>query len=504
MALSHSPQIVTRNILLNLDFGNIQKCYNGSENLTTYSEQFDNAVWAESQANVTITTNATAAPNGTNTADLISNTGQVVSLIGTVLDGLPTSSTTDYYATVYAKKGTASYFTFNCYYGGNTEDNVSFNFDTGEVTSVPYPGEYIFQNVGNGWYRCGFRMTRDSTGTRTLIYFRFWQSGRALTSGNTYFWGAQLEKGKVPSPYVQTVASSITRPTTATSTISNYTHTINQPQYISYDATNNSIRFDRNETFVNFTGSISGTVLTVSAVSSGTFTTGMALSYSGITPTITISSFGTGTGSTGTYNLSANAGTVTSRAMTAAYKIGGSMSVDTSGPLASNTYLYNDHTTEVWARINDRNAGLYDSYEGESVLVTYAGYHSMFLYNANYLIYYIWDNTGPTITGVTTLSIGTSGTNIIQGQWFQVAVSKSGSTFKTYLNGSLIRTDTATSTAFVGVTNRLAIGSAYDGNLGSFYYYGKNDVGCLKMYNAALSADEISQNFNALRGRFGI
>ena len=503
MARFHSPQIVTRNLLLNLDFGNIQKCYNGSENLLTYSEEFNNAVWGNPSNGNAITPNAIVAPNGTNTADLVSNVGQVVSLVEGLIP-VPASSQTDYYVSIYAKKGTSSTFTFNCYYAGNAEDNVTFNFDTGAVTSVPYAGEFIFQNVGDGWYRCGFRITKDSTGTRTAIAFRFWGSGRGNTSGNTYFWGAQLEKGKVPSPYVRTVASTVTRPTTATSTISNYSHTINQPQYISYDATNNSIRFDRNETFASFTGSISGTVLTVSAMTSGTITNGMALSYSGLTPPLTITSFGTGTGGAGTYNLSANVGTISSRAMTGAFKIGGNIHVNTSGSLASNTYLYNDHTTEVWARINDRNPAAYDGYEGESIILTFAGYHSMFLYTTNALRYCIWDNTGPTFKATSDLTIGTSGTDIIQGQWFHVAVTKSGSTFKTYLNGTLRKTDTITSTALSGVTNRLSIGSSYDGSTGSFYYYAKCNVGCVKMYNTTLSDSEITQNFNAIRSRFGI
>jgi hypothetical protein len=178
------------------------------------------------------------------------------------------------------------------------------------------------------------------------------------------------------------------------------------------------------------------------------------------------------------------------------------MNVSTSGSLASNTYLYNDHTTEVWARINDKNPANYDGYEGENVLAVYAGYHTMFLYGAGYLRYYIYDNA--TLKWTTDLSLGTSATDIIQGQWFNVAVTKSGTTYKTYLNGVLKKTDTITSTAFVGVSNGLALGSAYDGNTGAFYYYAKNNIGCLKMYNATLSADEISQNFNALRGRYGI
>lgn len=64
-----------------------------------------------------------------------------------------------------------------------------------------------------------------------------------------------------------------------------------------------------------FTGSISGTVLTVSAVTAGAITTGQRVQYAGMAGTITISSFGTGSGGTGTYNLSASAGTITSGPM---------------------------------------------------------------------------------------------------------------------------------------------------------------------------------------------
>ena len=56
-----------------------------------------------------------------------------------------------------------------------------------------------------------------------------------------------------------------------------------------------------------FTGSISGTTLTVTAVSSGTIAVGMALMHSGtntITAGTVISALGTGTGGTGTYTVS--------------------------------------------------------------------------------------------------------------------------------------------------------------------------------------------------------
>jgi hypothetical protein len=67
---------------------------------------------------------------------------------------------------------------------------------------------------------------------------------------------------------------------------------------------------------VSFTGSISGSVLTTSSVT-GTFAVGQMLSYSGAPAGLAISSFGTGTGGAGTYNLSSSPGTVSGIAMTA-------------------------------------------------------------------------------------------------------------------------------------------------------------------------------------------
>jgi hypothetical protein len=511
MALAHSPQIVTRNLLLNLDFGNIQKCYNGSENLFTYSEQFDNAIW--NKVSTSITSTSIVAPDGNSTAEKYAGTNGATTR-QSVYQNFNFTAGTKYTLSVFVKQAERRYFSFwfdspniseGAYYGaGNIID-----LQTGTVVSGT-PSVTSIQSVGNGWYRCSVSATPTSSGSFALSFAIGEPNNNppySATGDGTsgiYIWGAQLEKGRSASPYVATVASTVTRPTTATSTISNYSHTINQPQYISYDAANNSIRFDRNETFANFTGSISGTVLTVSAVSSGTIVNGMALSFTGNTPPTYITSFGTGTGGAGTYNINKSV-TQGSIAMTGAYKIGGNMTVTTSGSLASNTYLYNDHTTEVWARINDITASNYDGYEAWSVLSIYSGYHSMFIYTPSIgLRYDIWDNTGPTNKSTTALTIGTSGTDIIEGRWFQVVVTKSGTTFKTYLNGVLKKTDTITSTALAGVTNSLRLGSAGDGNTGAFYYYAKNNVGCLKMYNAALSVDEIQQNYNALKSRFGL
>jgi len=65
-----------------------------------------------------------------------------------------------------------------------------------------------------------------------------------------------------------------------------------------------------------FTASISGTVLTVTAVASGTIAIGQTLQWSGSDTTEPmIASFGTGSGGTGTYNLSIDEETVGSQTM---------------------------------------------------------------------------------------------------------------------------------------------------------------------------------------------
>lgn len=65
------------------------------------------------------------------------------------------------------------------------------------------------------------------------------------------------------------------------------------------------------------TGSISGTTLTVTAVTSGTLAVGQTISGTGVTGGTTITAYGTGAGGTGTYTVSASQ-TVASTAITAA------------------------------------------------------------------------------------------------------------------------------------------------------------------------------------------
>jgi len=89
----------------------------------------------------------------------------------------------------------------------------------------------------------------------------------------------------------------------------------------------------------SFTGTISGNVLTVSAIGSGQcISVGDTVVGAGLPSGLTISSFGTGTGGNGTYNLSASA-TTSSEAMTTNSSVLNVTAV-ASGTVALNSFLF--------------------------------------------------------------------------------------------------------------------------------------------------------------------
>jgi prepilin-type N-terminal cleavage/methylation domain-containing protein len=174
-----------------------------------------------------------------------------------------------------------------------------------------------------------------------------------------------------------------------------------------------------------------------------------------------------------------------------------------SGVLAVANYLYNNHTTEIWARINDRNPTNYNSNETISALFVYRGWHCMFYYGATSLNYNIWNGTTNT-QNWTPLSIGTSGTDIIQGQWFHAVAVRNGNNMSSYINGVLKGTNVInTSNGSGGVSNTIRMGMANPSNEG-FSWHANANVAAARMYSRALTPEEIQQNFNATRGRFGL
>lgn len=158
-----------------------------STNLVTYSEQFENAAWTKSA--VTITTNQTIAPDGTNTADLLTPTSSDSSL----RQSFTPTSVVSYTLSLWIRSATGS--------------DIS--------TTLRVWRDSPFQNVGNTaitvtsiWQRFTFTFTPLDLTAHTVSI----GGSSTLSSGeNLYIWGAQLEQSSYATSYIPTTNASATR-----------------------------------------------------------------------------------------------------------------------------------------------------------------------------------------------------------------------------------------------------------------------------------------------------
>jgi hypothetical protein len=86
-------------------------------------------------------------------------------------------------------------------------------------------------------------------------------------------------------------------------------------------------------------------------------------------------------------------------------------------------------------------------------------------------------------------------------RWHYAAASRVKSTgaIALYIDGTLIKSGTVSNTSSLTSSTQIRIGCLQT-NLNFFV----GDISSILIYNRALSADEVNQNFNAYRGRYGI
>ena len=103
------------------------------------------------------------------------------------------------------------------------------------------------------------------------------------------------------------------------------------------------------------------------------------------------------------------------------------------------------------------------------------------------MIHYWWAND---------LTASNNNGNIQNNQWFYVGVSFDGTTRKVYSNTVLAASDTPTSHNVTSSTIQLA--KTYSSE------YLQGDISLAQIYNRALTAAEILQNYNATKKRYGL
>jgi hypothetical protein len=179
-----------------LNVGTLQPYYPTTvKNLLGYTQEFDNAGWTKS--NATVTANATAAPDGSLTADkLVENTAASVHSATQASAAILKASRVAF--SVYAKAAERSTMRLRCNgYSGNAFA-ADFNLSTGVATPVGNAGTAVLSlssmtPVGDGWYRCAIAGTTAAAGTGADFDI-FIQASSYTGDGTSgiFLWGAQL------------------------------------------------------------------------------------------------------------------------------------------------------------------------------------------------------------------------------------------------------------------------------------------------------------------------
>lgn len=96
----------------------------------------------------------------------------------------------------------------------------------------------------------------------------------------------------------------------------------------------------------------------------------------------------------------------------------------------------------------------------------------------------------------------TAATYIDTSSYAQVVGTYTSGSRKLYINGSLVASDSATGT-IPSNSGGMSV-AAYGGFDGPYGYYLDGEISIVRVYNRVLTASEITQNFNALKGRYGL
>jgi hypothetical protein len=188
--------------------------FTGGQNLVLHSEDFTNASWIK--ASTAVTANATIAPDGTLTADKLTETAVNAyhELIST------TTVTSNQHSLSFYAKAAERRYVLVIFYNTITLSNqlyTVFDLVNGVIVSNNTVGGGVLisssiQNVGNGWYRCSITGNTNKTGSHNAqintLASELVAPHLGVAGSGVYIWGAQLNTG-ILQPYIPTTTAAI-------------------------------------------------------------------------------------------------------------------------------------------------------------------------------------------------------------------------------------------------------------------------------------------------------
>ena len=155
-----------------------------------------------------------------------------------------------------------------------------------------------------------------------------------------------------------------------------------------------------------------------------------------------------------------------------------------------NSTTYNTYTINLW--VYPTGAGNFVQVDGQTTPNSGYHYSAIEISAAGVIKLGQWTGT------LTTIATSTQSLNA----WYNLAITYSSTLATAYINGVSVGTS-ATTWSAPGANTFMAL-MAIDGTNMGTSGYASGSIGAFMVYNRALTADEITTNFNALRNRYGI
>jgi hypothetical protein len=162
----------------------------------------------------------------------------------------------------------------------------------------------------------------------------------------------------------------------------------------------------------------------------------------------------------------------------------------TSAATLFNSTTFNTYTMNLWAY--PTGAGNFVQVDGQTTVNTGYHYSAIEISAAGVIKFGQW--TG----GMTTIATSTQSLNA----WYNLVITYNGTTATAYVNGASVGS-TNIIWSSPGANTFMALMAIDTTNMGTGAY-ASGSLGAFMVYNRGLTAAEVTTNFNALRGRFGV
>lgn len=173
-----------------------------SRNLLTFTQEFDNAGWARTDA--TIVANAAVAPDGTLTADKLAETAINGAFV--MVQSPTMALNTMYSFSCYMKAAERSFGVLNIF-TGTASCWTWYNLSTGTISTLGAGATATITPAGNGWYRCTLTISTAASGSPNIAMWPSTANGVLTYTGTAgsgiFIWGAQLEAGSTATDYTR-------------------------------------------------------------------------------------------------------------------------------------------------------------------------------------------------------------------------------------------------------------------------------------------------------------